>query len=246
MNFKTILLIVLLIALGVFGYFKWQVNGDINSRFNQTQRYDLGKNGVVRWFLGLHRAGDARKEYLANQGPIVIEWFKAASLDINEQLLKDFAKKVQDYTGRPTQILRGGGISDGVVNLSDLSGFNLKASSDSGASTIVLFFVEDYKTRPEKVLSDTYGESGILISMKAHRDFVKNYSYNLDNYYLSSLLKEFGHQIGLGDNDENNCVMNPEVGVAGMPYENYGRTVATDYCQTEKNQIDQLRSFYQN
>jgi hypothetical protein len=243
---KKFLLIILIIALGTFIYLKVQVNGDENSKFNQTTRFSLGKNGVIRAILGLHLDGDARAEYLENKNPLVIEWFKPVSQDVDEQPIIDFANLIAKYTGRQTKVVFGSRLSDGTIKIPDLASYNLKAEVDGvrSGSTFAIFFTDDYSPRPDEEISSTFKESAMLISISGHRDFLKGYSQSENQYYLSTMLHEFGHQIGLVHNDDSSCIMNTHAGIEGQPLEYYGRTEPQDFCPMEKEQIEQLKLMY--
>lgn len=247
MSFKAIIALIFLIALVVLIILKVKLNGDQNSKFNQTTRFSLGKNGVVRQILGLHLDGDARAEYLLNKDPLVIEYFRASSQDLDEKVVKEFADKIGEILGRQTKVVFSAGLSDGIIKVSDLASYNLKAEADGAksGSTFAVFFMDDYSPRPDEEISSTYKESGMLISMDAHKNFIKGYSQNLKQYYISSMLHEFGHQIGLEHNEDANCIMNIHAGIDGQPLEYYGKTEPQDYCSAEKQQIEQLKLQYQ-
>ncbi len=240
---KNILIVLLILALGVFFYLKVKVTGDRDSGFNQTTRYTLGTNGFWRSVFGLHQAGDARREYFLNQGPVLIEWFKPISEEIDEKIIEQFAERVSQILGRPTQITFGGGMDDGMVAFDNLDSFELKAKAQQtdADSVMVVFFAKDYSPRKPDELSSTYRESGIVISLDAHRTFTQGFDEELSKYVYSSLLHEFGHQIGLVHNDDTDCIMSVHAGVDGKPLKYFGRYAVQDFCQTEKDQINKIK-----
>jgi hypothetical protein len=241
---KSFLALLFLLLFGTFIFLKVQINEDPNSKFNQTTRFNLGKNGVERSILGLHNAGDARIEYLQNKGPLAIEWFKSTSQDLDTKPINDFAALVGQYTDRQTEVIYGGALSDGTVPVPVLGSFNLKADTQSTASTFAVFFTQDYSPRQINELSTTYKESGMIISISANQNFLQNYSQDINQYYLSDMLYQFGHQIGLEDNNDPDCIMNSHAGIDGQPFEVYGKTGPLDYCQAEKDQINKLKLQY--
>lgn len=246
MSWKAFIFIIVIILLGIFAYLKLEIMGNPNSGFNQTTRFSLGRRAWVRTILGLHNAGDARGEIFSNSGPIIIEWFKPESDEVDAGVLTNFAAAVTKSTGRPAQVSYGGAISDGNLALVSLSSFQLKASlqAPAGASVIPLFFTEDYSPRQPQEHSTTYGELGIVVSLKAHRDFLQIEPNNLNQYLFSSSLREFGYQLGLKSNQDPDCVMNDPTGFNGQPFEAFGRTDPQDFCSAEQTQINQLKLQY--
>ena len=243
MSYKTILLIILILFLGVFIFLKWEVGGDPNSRFNQTTRFALAKYPVMRTLLGLHNKGDARAEYLKGSGPLVIEWVQPVSESVDNTVLQKFADLVGKYTGRETRVIFGGGVSEGTAPLSLVDNLAFKAPGVSLQSSVLyVVFTTDYQPKDSAEFSTTHGETAMVISLNANRQFLGSYSSYLNNYLLSDLLHEFGSQIGLPEQGSNpDCVMNLQAGINGRPLESTGRTTPQDFCPAEQEQIKQLK-----
>lgn len=247
MSFKTFLFIILVILLGIFTYFKLQASGDLNSQFNQTTRFELARHPFLRTIFGLHNDGDARAEYLDDKGLIVLQWFEPNFGEEQEGMVKKFGELVSGYTGRPVRLAFGNNITEQTVKLENLDALTVKSSAQktSGASVFVVVFTNDYTPRQETELSTTYKESRIVLSLEAHKKFLQGNSLKLADYLFSSLLHEFGHQIGLQHNTDPNCIMNQNAGIDGKPLEFYGASSPTDFCKTEKEQIKALKLKYQ-
>lgn len=245
MSFKAIFFIIVVLLLGVFVYLKIQVAGGQNSGFNQTTRFVLGKNPLVRTILGLHNAGDARAQYLGNSGPLVIEWFKPGTEEVDGNILASFASLAEKYTGRKTQVVFGGDVSEGTLDLQGLQNLGFKGPNlPSGADVFHVVFAADYQPKDQKELSTTHGETTVVISLNSHKQFLGNYQQDLNEYLLSSLLHEFGHEIGLGHNSDPSCIMSERAGIDGLPLENSGLFVPQDFCPAEVVQINQLKLQY--
>ncbi len=240
---KNLFLLLFILVIAAFFYFKFKVNGDSNSSFNQTTRYTLGANGFWRNIFGLHNAGDARQEYLLGTGPVVIEWFKPVSEDVDDSVIKNFAAEVEKTLGRPTTAVFGGGLDDGTVPLATLGSFELKASVQKprNSSVILVFFTKDYSPRGANELSVTYRESGIAVSLEGHKNFINGFPQSLNDYLTSSLLHEFGHEIGLSHSDDTSCIMSEHAGVENKPLEFYGRRPPEDWCVTETEAINSMK-----
>jgi hypothetical protein len=184
MSLKTILLVVFIIFCGIFIFFKLQVLGSPTSHFNKTTRYDLGKFPIVRTVLGLHNDGDARKELFLGSGPIIIKWFKPQLEEIDKPVLEKFAQLVEKYTERETKVVFVGNIDDVTINKDSGLESNKIFEISPGATSLYVFFTQDYKPRGEQELASTLKENGIIISLGAHRSFLQAYPDKVADYLL--------------------------------------------------------------
>lgn len=231
-------------ACGLFLYLKFQVMGSPDSKFNQYTRFKLGQYPIVRTILGLHNAGDARLEYLGGQGPLVVKWFAPVTETVDTDVLRQFADLAGKYTGRTSQVVFGGQISEGTVDLSAINDLNLKGPGlPKGATVFNVVFVTDYKPRDDAELSTTHGETTAVISLGFNRQFLSGNQQYLDNYLLSGMLHEFGNEIGLDEKTQDySCVMNLHAGIEGQPLEKYGRSTPQDFCAAEAEKIREIKN----
>lgn len=243
---KKILLLAIILALGVFIYLKIEAAGDPKSYFNQTTRYTLAKYASLRTILGLHNPGDARAEYVLSSKPIYIVWFKPLTEELDPTLLDRFANLVGSYTGRKVELIKGGRLDDITVPYENLGTYKFNSGAGLGSTPILVFFTTDYSTRKANEFSTTYLESGIVISLSAHKKLLGSGNRNLQSYLLSSLLHEFGRQVGLEDNSTLKCVMNSQKGPNGEALRFSAISPPEDFCEKEKIQIKAIKSGLSN
>ncbi|MDR3642309.1 MAG: hypothetical protein P4L74_01610 [Candidatus Doudnabacteria bacterium] len=247
MSWKAFFFIILLLAGGAFFYVKLQAKGSPDSQFNQSTRYTIGQYPVLRSLFGFHKPGDARAEYFKAAGPIYIVWFKPDTLDVDVSPLNAFASLVSKYTGRTAQVVDGGSVSDSTVPLTTLNAARIGSDTrvPGGGSKFYVYFLQDYSPRADQEMSTTYLESGTAISVSAYMDFLRSEPQQLNNYILSSLLQNFGIQIGLKtQSTDNSCVMDTQIGQNGQPFEAFGLYISQDFCPAEQLKISQLKSQY--
>ncbi len=245
---KRLFLLLLIIAIGVFIYLKVQVMGDPNSKFNQTTRYSLARHSFLRTILGLHNAGDARSTFLSGTDPLAIVWFKPQTDEVDEGVLKKFVELVSHYTGRQVQLFGPGALDEGKFSLSNSSKLEVKNVQfvPPGTDTLLLVFAADYEPRLDQELSTTVGENEIALSLNSHLKFVNSDDYLLKKYLLSSLLHEFGHEIGLAHNTDPSCIMSTHAGFENKPLETVGQQDPQDYCSQEKIEIGKIQAQLKN
>ena len=70
----------------------------------------------------------------------------------------------------------------------------------------------------------------------------------MDDYLLSSLLHEFGNQIGMQETATGtpDCIMNLHAGINGEPVEAFGGTEPQDFCPAEQQEINNIKLQLQN
>ena len=247
MNFKTFLLLIIILVSGVFIYLKTQSLGPDTSTFNQTTRYDLAKYPWVRQLLSLHKDGDARGEILGKTtGSITIEVVQPPGEKLSDATINDFAKKVSDVTGKPTQVFNVDTIQNGALSDYDFSQIvdKFRRHVSPGQANIFVIYADDFTTTTLEV-GRTYKEFGILISHNRLAELTKQFPSVIDQYQESTLLHEFGHQIGLDHNDQTDCIMNPDVEMPQSALSFSGPSSPTDFCQTELDQIAAIKANFQ-
>lgn len=241
MSFKTFLLLVIILFSGIFIYLKMQSLGDEHSSFNQTTRYRLAKFGFFRTTLGLHKDGDSRAEYLLKDTSIIIEVVQPSGSKLSDGVLDEFAKKVSEYTGRNTRIVNTDTIASGYTNEGQLAAIvrGNRRHFDGGSSNLFVMYVDDFPGS-EKNLAKTYQDFGMVISNDRLALLTREYPNSLPDYQLSTLLHEFGHQIGMDHNSINGCIMNEVVeSPAGGVF--YGASTPTSFCSDEIDAITNIR-----
>ena len=240
---KKFFLLLLIVVLGTFIYLKLQVLGDPNSSFNKTTRYNLGKYPIVRTILGLHSDGDAREEYLSGNSSMAVEVVRSKNTTINEQVLNRFVEDVKTYTGRQvvlfnTEVFPGGTLSDS--QLADVvSGYRHHVVP--GQPNLFVIYAEDY-VRAGAEVGKTYHEFGIVLSDKRLREVTAQFPSALGQFQESTLLHEFGHQLGLGHNEQPDCLMNAKAEQPSVQDSFSNIFTPTKFCDFELNQLNGIKA----
>jgi len=241
-----IFLLILILFLGSFIFLKFSVNGAENNDFNTNWRYKFARYQAMREVLGLHYDGDARNDYLGKEkNAINLKVIAMDGLYFNQEILSILAKKIQIITGKQTNItyvLKNIPFSQ-QSNLKDLS-LILQEARDYERGTeqaiVILVIANQNDTVTEKIGS-TLQEDGLVLFEGALN---KNYSENgniqaYQQYAVSILMHEFGHQLGLSHNEFPNCLMNKE---SEIDVREKGGKVVTDFCEQEKQDIKNMKT----
>lgn len=240
---KKLLLCLLILVLGIFIYLKLQILGSPTSDFNQTTRYNLGKYPIMRSILGMHSYGDARYDFLGGTSPITIEAVKAQNTSWDEQALTNFAQDVQTYTGRKTMLFDSETIQAGTLSQSDLATISQGSRHHllPGQPNIFVIYAEDF-TGSDQAIATTYKEFAIVLSDKRLKDVTSAFPDAYPQYLESTLLHEFGHQVGLEHNDQPGCIMNATAENPTVQEEFNGNYTPTKFCDYELNQLKDIKA----
>ncbi|MCX6797585.1 MAG: hypothetical protein NTX98_03870 [Candidatus Doudnabacteria bacterium] len=242
MRVKTFFLFLLIIVLGVFVYISVKVRGDLNSDFNQTYRYKLGRNGIFRALFGLHNDGDARAQYLLGGGPLVVEIVEPLGLDMPEESINDFTRKISNLLGRETILYNVDHIPSGSLGETDLEEIVKEKRRHflPGQPNLFIVYAEDYIGRGGEV-GKTYKEFAILLSHKGLKEITNQQPEAFKQYLETTVLHEFGHQIGLPHNGQSDCIMNEKVNRPEAQGFFDGFYTPDEFCALEKQNLEDIK-----
>ena len=240
---KKFLLIIFIAVCAVFIYLKVGSLGDPDSRFNQTTRFKLGEYSALRTIFSLHNDGDARGWYLAGAGQIDIEVARAENVEMDEIALQNFVNQVGQYTGRPVQLFNAGAIKSGRLTAADLADINASRRHRvaSGDTNLFVIYADDFARQSGEV-GETYQETAVALSDKRLKEVTGGNPEAFSQYLQSTLLHEFGHQIGLEHNSRPNCIMNVKVEQPDRQAAFTGFYTPTQFCDFELKQLETVKA----
>lgn len=229
MNWKTVLLVGIIVASAVFSFVKIQSLGDETSHFNQTTRYDLGRYALLRSIFGLHKDGDARKAFIFGTSPLTIEIMEARDAELDAEALETFVEHVERYTGRSVHVIRGARVAAGPLSATDIATIAHRYRAPLfGETRLLVVYADDFESDGEEV-GQTIEEFGMVLSHSRIHALTERFGRTTSSYISSTMLHEFGHQLGLGHIHDSACVMNDYV---ESPRSNRSAT-PSEFCRTE-------------
>lgn len=239
----TGLLAVIIVTFGFVGL-KLQAAGPDDNYFNQHLRSGFARYPLFRQILGLHYDGDAAADYLSGRyDRVAISIAAEAGVELAPKVLRDFADKLTEITGKKISY----GVSPTQIPTADVAaktplqlevGYR-KLHSESRTATLFLLLLDSDPQTPD-LLGSTLGEDGIILYVGALKDFTSRFPRTESKYEFSTLLHEFGHQLGLAHNNFENCLMN-EHAEHGESFIELPSDVLVDFCQREYGQILKIR-----
>jgi hypothetical protein len=243
MYIKAFCLCLLILVFGIFIYLKIQTLGSDNSAFNRTTRYQLGKNELLRSMLSLHKDGDARTQYLIGSSPIDIEVAQPEGDKLPIDTVKSFADQVTSITGRPTKIYNVDGVPSNTLTDEQISTI-IKTDHrkfNPGDPVLLVIYADDFTSSSGEV-AKTVKEFAMVLSDAELKSLTAGYPEALPQYQESTMLHEFGHQLGLEHNQQTGCIMNTGIEDATAPASISYSYTPTSFCKFEENQINLIKS----
>ena len=239
---KTFYLFLLAVLLFTFVYIKSESQGDLNSQFNQTTRFQLGRYSLLRTVFGLHQPGDARGWFLKGAGPIDIEVVQAKGAGIDEAGLNNFAARVTKYTGRPAMIFHSDTVQGGTLSPADLATINNddRHQAASGDTNLFVIYAQDFQNSGADA-ARPYQEAAVVVSDVNLRRLAQNSPQAVTQYTEALLLHEFGRQLGLPENTQDGCIMNRQIQAPQWLNLESG-DLLQDFCPFELGQLQAIKS----
>ncbi len=216
----AILVLIVIICLGTTASaFALGASGSEDNWFNTAWRPRLAKVEGFRTIFNLHDDGDAKSEYLGTRTeyiavirkPYVDPWFA-------ESVWQQFSQKITEVTGKPVQLLTS-------------------ADSLPSHSAPLYIYLESMNEENPLTLGKTYNERGIILYKQGLEEFSAAAPETKELYVMSTLLHEFGHQIGLVHNEKPDCLMNSHAETRGNA-KLVAREIVTNFCAAELDQIN--------
>ncbi len=241
----TILTVVILLSFG-FVILKAGSLGSSENYFNRNWRQKFASSYFWREALGLHFDGDASSDYLGTKySSILIEIDAMDQTKMPTSVMDRFADKVKDITGKSVKYLYSDenltykqSLSMDEVEQTVKSQKNYNNQGDTASLYILSASLNE--ENPD-LIGSTIDESGIVIFESSLYDFTKHNPELYNSYLYSTLLHEFGHQLGLGHNSEFDCLMNEEAEERNVFFENPDEVIV-DFCPYEQEELQRIKS----
>ncbi|MGE5297934.1 MAG: matrixin family metalloprotease [Acidobacteriaceae bacterium] len=235
-----------ILLLAVFLTVRFSAQGGAENFFNLKFRPQLSRHPLARQIFGLHFDSDAKADYLAKKpGNIIVEVDSMEGTSLDYPLVQRLADRLAQVTGKQVSIL----ISDDGIPFAKTTdegqAENLKKQYQDNRinrdnAVLYLLTVNQNQAHPTWV-GATLQEDGIMIFSQAVKDLTQDRRERTEDYLYSTLLHEIGHQLGLGHNDGEDCLMNETVEEDSS---RAWKDVVVDFCQEEKDQIEAAKRSY--
>lgn len=240
----TLLIFVIVGSFG-FSFLRYQANqADADNWFNVHWRTTFARKHWLRTVFGLHRDGDNQAAYLASDPAtlhVVVHALPGSTF--STQIQNELASALTLVTQKPKGVTFSSGdivpvqaqgyTRDQVRALANADGNH---GTEQGTATVHLFLLNTFADAPTNI-GMTAREDGIVIFLDAIADLARNDPATTNGYILSTILHEFGHQVGLRHVESADCIMAETVesptGYSSTP---------TQFCQEELQLIETQRA----
>lgn len=232
-------LLVVILATGVFLIFRIGSLGEEDNWFNRNFREKLISYPLFRQIFELHNDGDGRFDYLSPQrGKLVVEVDSIDGLSLAAEEKDSIRKKLSQITGKTVEIVESSRIPSSGGLYSDEELLKLASTYQiyhpSREQAVFYLLLAERSREDETLVGETIGENGAVLYLQAIKDIRPRHRRQA---IISTVLHEFGHQLGLPHNDQQDCIMNPVFEVGGWFEE-----ITTEFCDLELRQIENIRN----
>ena len=245
-HFLTLLLVAIIAASSAYIGVRAVLGYDPTGQTSISLRTKLVQVATLRDIFNLHDTGDGKTDYLsASTQHIAIQVYTMPSENVDDAVFETLASKIQDVTGKVTALnTTYGSLSDLVTTTPAtrdtlLSPYDMPHSMMPSTATLNVFILSADSEAPNE-LGLTYRENGIILFEHTLEASTKRSPQTLEAYQLSTLLHEFGHQMGLDHNTEPGCLMNASADITDSLNAD-SNNIVTNFCTDEMAQVKQLK-----
>jgi predicted Zn-dependent protease len=250
----TVLLFVF-IAL-IFSYLIIRYFGNAEQKdnwFNNNFREKFVRYPVARDFFNLHWDGDARSDYLLSDEftGLRIEIDHHDECVISQDVLDKFVSEVEQVIQKPggVTITRSNEVplakdSYNREEIRAIASLYQNYSAKGDEAVLYVLCLNTYDEQPSNI-GLTVHEDGIVIFSNAIKKITSNNPATFDSYLISTILHEFGHQLGLDHINSAHCIMAPYVESPGNAAGAL-QLVPTRYCSEELKAIEEIKDSLYN
>jgi hypothetical protein len=200
----------------------------------------------LRNLLGLEWDGDGKSDYFGKKYQTIhIEVREMAQYTTSEDMLADLRSAITNVTGKQTTL----GFGAPIAAQSTITADQLHALASQSRSTappdaaLLEVFLVSRDTENAQTLGTTVQENAIALYIDRLKEFTEDTPKTYTSYFTSTLLHEFGHQLGLGHNETPGCLMNAKAETDNEPKYD-PRDVVMSFCAGELSQLTKLRAAY--
>lgn len=246
--FAILVLLVLIITSFGFVVLKTLAQGAETNIFNRKFRSSFARSPIFRDLLGLHFDGDAKSDYLGQKYTkirVEVDAMQGVAIDIEAlsiltEKMKSATGKEVDYVISDEQIPYAESVDAQQIGQIAAKYRSFKSHGDT-ASLYLLYLSSDDKEA--QLLGKTYQEDGVVLYLGGLKQFISANPETLKYYEESTALHEFGHQLGLGHDEQEGCLMTARAETTHVARQD-PMEVITDFCDYEKRQIDIIKNSF--
>ncbi len=254
---KTITAILIIFVVIIFGSFaiRYFANSpEQDNWFNNEYRLKFSRYPFLRFLYGLHWDGDARADFLLPQPypNINVVFYRYDECNIKPADLEPVRQEIINVTKKPGQVT----VNEGSIMVLTKDNYDRQGIRDiakkfhtakTGGDTAVLniYCLNAFSEQPSNV-GMTVNEDGIVIFYDTLRQDTGADQAVFTKYLASTILHEFGHQIGLGHGQDPTCLMAESVEISPLLDSRLAAFTPQTFCAEEILLIEENRSSLYN
>lgn len=244
----TVVLIFLIIITVSYSTIRIASNSSNEANwFNKTWREKFSRVPFFRTIFLLHWDGDARANYLLSDPftSLRIEIDKYDQCDFSENVITQVVQEIESITGKYGMVTVTESdtipLAKGQYTSDEIRGMKQRYQDfKSGGGEVALYIlcINEYEEIPTNI-GHTTQEDGIVFFWYKIFKITKGKEELLDDYVSSTILHEFGHQLGIGHIESPWCLMDESI--ESPPTDLRLSFIPTVYCDEELKAVQKIR-----
>ncbi|MFA6553364.1 MAG: matrixin family metalloprotease [Patescibacteria group bacterium] len=249
-TFTVFLVIFIIIVFGSLAIRYFANSAEQDNWFNREYRSRFSRYSFLRSVYNLHWDGDAAADYLlaGQYTNIKIVLNRYDECAITPADLEPVRLEIERVVQKPGQVT----VVDGKLMTLILDGYDRAGirtiagkfhESKTAGDTAVLniYCLNTYTEQPTNI-GMTVNEDGVVIFYKTLQRDTGSATALTGTYLTSTILHEFGHQIGLDHGQDPTCLMADTVDMSPLLDSRFAVFTPVAFCESELQRIEEIRN----
>ncbi|MFA5135663.1 MAG: hypothetical protein WC505_07825 [Patescibacteria group bacterium] len=249
----TVVLIIMVLIMAFYSTVRLAANSTNEANwFNSSWRGAFSRIPLLRTIFLLHWDGDARANYLLSDPhtSLRIEIDAYDQCVFSDNILATVIEEIEKVTGKYDAVTVTESDTIPLTNTrytsKEIRGIKERYQTfktEGSEAVLYVLCINEYDEAPTNI-GHTVQEDGVVVFWEKISRLVKTNHALLEDYVASTILHEFGHQIGMKHVESPWCIM--DEAIEAPPADVRLNYIPTSYCDEELEAVQKVRESLYN